>query len=65
MGTSHQRGFVTPRGKQWYGYYRKVVNDPVHERSRRPFAFQSFSGSKSKMSKAEAREALQREITKQ
>ena len=29
MGTSHQRGFVTPRGKQWYGYFRKIVNDPV------------------------------------
>ena len=29
MGTSHQRGYVTPRGKQWYGYFRKVGNDPV------------------------------------
>ncbi|SEG63282.1 hypothetical protein SAMN05421819_3962 [Bryocella elongata] len=29
MGTTHQRGYVTPRGKQWYGYYRKVVNDPA------------------------------------
>ena len=28
MGTSHQRGYVTTRGKQWYGYYRKTVNDP-------------------------------------
>ena len=29
MATSHQRGYVTLRGKQWYGYYRKEVNDPT------------------------------------
>lgn len=29
MATTHQRGYVTTRGKQWYGYYRKVVNDPA------------------------------------
>ncbi len=30
MGTSYQKGYVTPRGKQWYGYFRKVVNDPIY-----------------------------------
>jgi hypothetical protein len=64
MGTSHQRRFVTPRGKQWYGYFRKVVNDPVtaEEKIHRVTV---ILGLRSQMSKGEAREALQREITKQ
>lgn len=64
MGTSHQRGYITPRGKQWYGYFRKIVNDPVtnEERTDRVTV---ILGQRSKMSKSEAREALQREITKQ
>jgi integrase len=64
MGTSHQRGFVTPRGKQWYGYFRRVVNDPVtaEEKIDRVTV---ILGLRSHMSKGEAREALQREITKQ
>src|SRR6185437_11491436 len=64
MGTSHQRGYITPRGKQWYGYFRKIVNDPVtnEERTDRVTV---ILGHRSKMSKSEAREALQREITKQ
>lgn len=64
MATTHQRGFVTPRGKQWYGYFRKVVNDPVanEEKVNRVTV---ILGQRSQMSKGEAREALQREITKQ
>ncbi|MFZ0662092.1 MAG: tyrosine-type recombinase/integrase [Acidobacteriaceae bacterium] len=64
MGTSHQRGYITPRGKQWYGYFRKIVNDPVtnEEKTDRVTV---ILGLRSKMSKSEAREALQREITKQ
>jgi hypothetical protein len=64
MGTSHQRRFVTPRGKLWYGYFRKVVNDPVtaEEKIHRVTV---ILGLRSQMSKGEAREALQREITKQ
>lgn len=64
MGTSHQRGFVTPRGKQWYGYFRKVVNDPVTNEEKIDRVTVSL-GLRSQMSKGEAREALQREITKQ
>lgn len=64
MGTTHQRGYVTPRGKQWYGYYRKVVNDPTAE-EQKTVRVPVILGLKSKMSKFEAREALQREITKQ
>ncbi|HEY6448692.1 MAG TPA: tyrosine-type recombinase/integrase [Acidobacteriaceae bacterium] len=63
MGTSHQRGYVTLRGKQWYGYFRKVVNDPVTNEERID-RISVILGLKSQMSKGEAREALQREITK-
>ena len=64
MGTSHQRGYVTLRGKQWYGYFRNVVNDPVTNEERID-RISVILGLKSQMSKGEAREALQREITKQ
>ena len=64
MGTSHQRGYVTLRGKQWYGYYRKGVNDPTME-EQKTVRVPVILGLKSKMSKFEAREVLQREITKQ
>jgi integrase len=64
MGTSHQKGYVTPRGKQWYGYFRKTVKDPAtnHEKTVRVTA---ILGLRSKMSKSEARDALERELTKQ
>jgi len=64
MATTHQRGFVTPRGKQWYGYYRKIVNDPVANEEKVD-RVTVILGQRSQMSKGEAREALQREITKQ
>ena len=64
MGTTHQRGYVTPRGKQWYGYYRKVVNDPTAEEEK-TLRVSVILGLRAGMSKFEAREALQREITKQ
>ena len=62
MGTTHQRGYITARGKQWYGYYRKVVNDPTSEEEK-TLLVPVILGLKSAMSKFEAREALQREIT--
>lgn len=64
MGTTHQRGYVTPRGKQWYGYYRKVVNDPATN-EQKSVRVPVNLGSKSEMNKTEARQALEREITKQ
>src|SRR5258708_1725125 len=64
MGTTHQRGYVTPRGKQWYGYYRKVVNDPATNEPKSVRIPVSL-GPKSKMTKTEARQTLEREITKQ
>ena len=64
MGTTNQRGYVTPRGRQWYGYYRKVVNDPDTNEQKSVRVPVSL-GPKSKMTKTEARQALEREITKQ
>lgn len=64
MGTTYQRGYVTPRGKQWYGYYRKVVNDP-DTNEQKSVRVPVNLGPKSKMTKTEARQALEREITKQ
>ncbi len=64
MGSTHQRGYVTPRAKQWYGYYRKVVNDPVTNEQKTVRVPVSL-GLKSNMTKTEARQALEREITKQ
>lgn len=64
MGTTYQRGYVTPRGKQWYGYYRRVVNDPDTNKQKSVRVPVNL-GPKSKMTKTEARQALEREITKQ
>lgn len=64
MGTNYQRGYVTTRGKQWYGYYRKVVNDPTTSEPK-IIRIPVNLGPKSKMTKTEARQALEREITKQ
>ena len=64
MGTSHQKGYVTPRGKQWYGYFRKTVKDPATNEEK-TVRVTAILGLRSKMSKSEARDALEREITKQ
>ena len=56
MGMTNQRGYVTPRGKQWYGYYRRVVADAAtgeHKSVRVPVIL----GPKSGMTKTEARRA--------
>ena len=64
MGISHQKGYVTPRGKQWYGYFRKTVKDPATNEEK-TVRVTAILGLRSKMSKSEARDALEREITKQ
>ena len=64
MGTAYQRGHITTRGKQWYGYYRKTVNDPITNEPKSVRVPVNL-GPKSKMTKTEARQALEREITKQ
>ena len=64
MAVTNQRGYVTTRGKQWYGYYRKVVNDPATN-EQKSVRIPVNLGLKSRMNKTEARHALEREITKQ
>jgi integrase len=63
MATSNQRGYVLPRGKQWYGYYRKAVIDPATDQQKL-VRVPVILGPKSSMTKTEARRALEREITK-
>ena len=64
MGTSSQRGYVTPRCKKWYGYFRKTVNDPTTA-EQKTVRVTVILGPRSQMKRSEAREALEREITKQ
>jgi integrase len=65
MGKSYQQGYVQLRGKKWYGYYRRRVVNPItqnkEEKPRKPVIL----GLKSKMSKSEARNELQRIINKE
>jgi integrase len=64
MGTSRQRGYVTLRGKKWYGYFRKTVNDPTTA-EQKTVRVTVILGPRSQIKRSEAREALEREITKQ
>jgi len=64
MGKSHQAGWVSLRGKHWYGYFRQTVIDPETNeiRVKKPCI---KLGLKSQMTKSEARKALQSVVTKQ
>jgi integrase len=64
MGKSHQAGWVVPRGKKWYGYYRRTVLDPIANQQKVDVV-SVILGLKSQMTKFEAREALTAEVTKQ
>jgi integrase len=63
MGKSHQAGWVSLRGKQWFGYFRQRVLDPEtgEERVKKICIKLAL---KSKMTKLEARDALRAEVTK-
>jgi integrase len=63
MGKSHQAGWVSLRGKQWFGYFRERVLDPEtgEERVKKICVKLAL---KSKMTKLEARDALRAEVTK-
>ena len=64
MGKSHQKGWVVARGKKWYGYFRRDVIDPVSSEPKRTIV-PVVLGLKTQLTKFEARESLEREITKQ
>ena len=63
MGTSYQKGWVSIRGKKWYGYFRRAVLDPDTNQPKTvstPVAL----GLKAEMTKFQAREKLEREIAR-
>jgi hypothetical protein len=64
MGKSHQRGCVVERGKKWYGYYRRIVLDPITN-ERKTDVVSVILGPKAQLTKSAAREALQIGIAKQ
>jgi hypothetical protein len=64
MGKSHQRGWVVECEKKWYGYYRKIVLDPITNKKKTDVV-SVILGLKSQLTKGAAREALQTEIAKQ
>jgi integrase len=63
MGASYQKGWVSPRGKKWYGYFRRTVLDPE---TNQPKTVSSPIplGLKTEMTKSQAREKLAGEITR-
>ena len=63
MGKSHQKGWVSVRGKKWYGYFRRTVLDPASNEPK-PIITPVVLGLKSEMTKFEAREKLEREIAR-
>jgi integrase len=64
MGISHQAGWVVLRGKRWYGYFRKRVLNPTTNEEQEDTVCVLLE-LRSKMTKAEARDALRIEIAKQ
>lgn len=63
MGKSHQRGWVVLRGRKWYGYYRRTVFDPITN-EQKVDVVPIVLGPKSKLTKFQARERLEQEVTK-
>ncbi len=63
MGTSYQRGWVSLRGKKWYGYFRRTILDPqtLHPKT---ISSPVLLGLKGEMTKPQAREKLATEITR-
>jgi hypothetical protein len=64
MGKTHQAGWVSLRGKMWYGYFRRRVLDPTTEENRVDIVCIQL-GTKSKLTKSGARDALRMEVAKQ
>jgi integrase len=63
MGKSQQAGWVSIRGKYWYGYYRETVLDPETNEERLK-KIPIRLGLKTQMNKLKARSVLREEITK-
>jgi integrase len=63
MGTSYQKGWVSLRGKKWYGYFRRTILDPETLQPR-TISSPVPLGLKREMTKPQAREKLAAEITR-
>jgi integrase len=63
MGTSYQKGWVSLRGKKWYGYFRRTVIDPETNQTKTVSSPVPL-GLKAEMTKSQAREKLVEEITR-
>jgi integrase len=63
MGTSYQKGWVSIRGKKWYGYFRRTVVDPETNQPKTVSSPVPL-GLKTEMTKSQAREKLAEEITR-
>ena len=64
MGKSYQKGWVVLRGQKWYGYFRRRVFDPI-KNEQKVDVISVVLGPKTQLTKFEARERLEREITRQ
>ena len=63
MGKSYQKGWVSIRGKKWYGYFRRTILDP-ETNEQKTASIPVALGLKSEMTKSQAREKLETEIVR-
>lgn len=64
MGKKHQAGWRAPRGKVWFGDFRRCVLDPT-TKQKQVNTVCVHLGLKSQMTKSTAREVLWAEVTTQ
>ena len=63
MGKSYQKGWVSIRGKKWYGYFRRTILDP-ETNEQKTASIPVAPSLKSEMTKSQAREKLEAEIVR-
>jgi integrase len=63
MGKSYQKGWVSIRGKKWYGYFRRTALD-AETNEPKTVSIPVALGLKSEMTKTQARQKLESEIVR-
>ena len=63
MGKSYQKGWVSIRGKKWYGYFRRTALD-AETNEPKTVSMPVALGLKSEMTKTQARQKLESEIVR-
>ena len=63
MGKSYQKGWVSIRGKKWYGYFRRTALD-AETNGPKTVSIPVALGLKSEMTKTQARQKLESEIVR-